>query len=279
VAVEVGAGTVLRTAWGHYYQSQGLHELAPADGDTTFYPAARAEHRIMGLEHRRPGGTTFRIEAYQRLVDDPRPEYRTLVAEVEGLWEESLSDRARIAPSRGFARGLEFLGRGPLGNRATWAASYALASSEDKIDGEWVPRPMDQRHTLNLEMAVQPRPTLTFSWAWSYHSPWPYTRETFAVVPVMNGGGQIAFQSAFGPLYGARMPAYHRLDFRATKRFDLRRGFLSVFLDVFNAYNRENPYSVITHAWWLPDQQRAEYLDQIEAQLGILPTLGIRWEF
>lgn len=279
VAVEVGPRTTLRMAWGHYYQSQGLHELAPGDADTTFYPAPRAEHRIVGWEHRRPGGTTFRIEGYQRLVRDPRPEYRTLVPEVEGLWEESVSDRVRVAPTRGRAIGVEVMGKGQLGERATWAASYALASSEEEVGGKWVPRPMDQRHTVNVEMAFQPRPTLTLSWAWSYHSPWPYTRELFEVVPLMNGGGVKAFQSSFGPLNGARMPSYHRLDLRATKRFDLRRGSLSVFLDVFNAYNRENPYSVITHAFWRPNQEGADYLDQIEPQLAVLPTLGLRWEF
>jgi len=279
VAVEVAPRTTLRMAWGHYYQSQGLHELATGDADTTFYPAARAEHRIVGVEHRRPGGMTLRIEGYQRLIRDPRPEYRTLAPQVEGLWEESLSDRALVSPTRGRAMGVEVMGRGQLGERITWAASYALASSEDQVEGEWVPRPMDQRHTFNVEMAVQPRPTLSLSWAWSYHSPWPYTQELFEVLPVMNGGGVKAFQSTFGPLNRDRMPAYHRLDLRATKRFDLRRGSLSVFLDVFNAYDRENPYSVITHAFWRPNQAGADYLDEIEPQLGVLPTLGLRWEF
>ncbi|MGD2123741.1 MAG: TonB-dependent receptor [Gemmatimonadota bacterium] len=279
VAVEVDPRNTLRLAWGHYHQSQGLHELSPGDADTTFFPAARAEHRIVGWEHRRPGGTSFRIEAYQRLIRDPRPEYRTLVPEVEGLWEESISDRARVTPERSRAMGAEVMGRGRVGEHATWAASYALASSEDEVEGEWVPRPMDQRHTLNVELAIHPRPSVTLSWAWTYHSPWPYTRELFAEVPLMNGEGAKAFQTAFGPLNDARMPSYHRLDFRATKRFDLERGSLSVFLDVFNAYNRENPYSVITHAFWRPNQAGADYLDQIEPQLAVLPTLGLRWEF
>jgi hypothetical protein len=279
MAVEVTPLTTLRMAWGHYYQSHGLHELAPGDADTTFYSAPRAEHRIVGWEHRRPGGTTFRIEGYQRLIRDPRPEYRTLVPEVEGLWEESVSDRARVAPARGRAMGVEVMGRGRMGEGTTWAASYALASAEDKVEGTWVPRPMDQRHTFNVEVAVQPRPSVTLSWAWSYHSPWPYTEQLFEVAPLMNGGGVRAFRATFGPLNGARMPSYHRLDLRATKRFDLQRGSLSLFLDVFNAYNRENPYSVITHAFWRPNQSGADYLDQIETQLGVLPTLGLRWEF
>ncbi|MFH1765290.1 MAG: TonB-dependent receptor, partial [Gemmatimonadota bacterium] len=277
LAWEMGSGTTLRAAWGHYYQSQGLQELAPADADTTFHGAARGEHRVLGLEHQRPGGTTFRVEAYQRLVRDPLPEFRSLVPEVEGLWEESLSERVRIAPTRGRAQGLELSGKGPAGERATWAASYALAVAEDEVEGEWVPRPMDQRHTLNLEVALRPTPTFSLSWAWSYHSPWPYTLESFTRVPVVNSEGDGVFVGTFGPLNAERMPAYHRLDVRATKRFDLRRGSLALYLDVFNALNRENAYSVRTHVWWY--QGRAEYVDEIEPQMGVLPTLGLRWEF
>lgn len=279
LSFEARQDLTLRGAWGHYYQSQGLHELAAGDGDTTFHRAARAEHRILGVEHRRPGGVTLRVEAYQRRVRDPRPEYRTLVPEVEGLWEESLSDRALIAPTRGRARGLEVMGTGRVGNQGRWAASYALASSEDEVDGSWVPRPMDQRHTLNVEAAVQPRPGLTLSAAWTFHSGWPYTAQLFELVPVMNSGGAMEFRQGFGPLNAERMAVYHRLDFRVARRFPLRRGALSVFLDVFNAYNRENPYSVITHAFWRPDWGRPELLDSIEPQLGVLPTLGLRWEF
>ena len=50
-AYQLSPGTTLRGAWGHYAQSQRLHELQIADGDTFFYPTQDAEHRILGLEH------------------------------------------------------------------------------------------------------------------------------------------------------------------------------------------------------------------------------------
>ncbi len=279
MALELDRKTTLRGAWGHYYQPQGLHELAAVHEDLTFYPAARAEHRILGLEHRLPGGATLRVEAYQRLTRDPRPEYRNLAPEVEGLWEESLSDIVRLEPTRARAMGVEVLAKGWVGSRVAWTASYALAVSEEEIDAQWVPRPMDQRHTLTAELALRPTPSFSLSWAWIYHSPWPYTRKSFTLVPVMNSDGAAAFQTSFGPLNHERMPAYHRLDTRVTKRFDLKRGSLFVYLDVFNALNRENPLAVHTNAFWNPDLQQPEYLDRIETQLGVLPTLGLRWEF
>jgi hypothetical protein len=95
----------------------------------------------------------------------------------------------------------------------------------------------------------------------------------------MNSDGQLALLGSVDRLYGERMPSYHRLDARVTKRFDLKRGSLFVYLDVFNAYDRENPYSVKTEVFWPPGASGPEYLDQIEPQLAILPTLGLRWEF
>jgi hypothetical protein len=95
----------------------------------------------------------------------------------------------------------------------------------------------------------------------------------------MNSEGHWVLHPTDGALNGARMPPYHRLDVRVTQRFDLRRGTLFVFLDVFNAYDRSNPYSVLTQGFWNDQNGRVEHFDEIEAQLGILPTLGLRWEF
>ncbi len=279
LAWEVSPATALRGAWGYYHQSQDLHELATADGDTTFYPAPRAEHRVLGIEHRRPGGTAFRAEAYQRLVADPRPEYRSLISRVEGMWEELLFDRVRVAPTRTRAQGVELSGRGPLGRRVTWAASYALAASEDRLEGAWVPRPLEQRHTLHLELTAHPTPDLSLALAWSYHSSWPYTDQVFTLAALMNGNGSTVMVPSFGPLYGEGMPAYHRLDARVAKRWSLPRGSLSAYLDLFNAYDRENALTVRKYAWWIAEENRQEILRELEPQLGLLPTLGLRWEF
>jgi len=43
-----------------------------------------------------------------------------------------------------------------------------------------------------------------------------------------------------GPAYAAQLPDYHRLDLRATRRWDFRRSTLTAYLDIFNAYDRTN---------------------------------------
>jgi hypothetical protein len=148
--------TALRAAWGHYHQSQALYELWAADGDTVFYPAQRAEHRVLELERGFPNGISLRVEAYQRLLSDPLPEYRSIDRNMGALWEEDPEARIFVHPERGKAEGLELLVKGPDGGRFTWSGSYALSRVEEVVEGEWMPRPYDQRHAINLQFALRP---------------------------------------------------------------------------------------------------------------------------
>jgi len=276
VALEVAPRTTLRAAWGHYHQSHGLDELYVADGDNRFYPSQRAEHRVLGLEHRLIDGTSFRVEAYERRIADPRPEYRSLVPIIEALWEEGGGDRIRVAPTRGLARGIEFLARRDVGGRFAWSASYVLARVDDEIDGAWVPRPRDQRHTIRLEFAYRPTPSWSLSYAWQFHSGWPATREDFEVLTAVDGSQFVA--RTFGPIYGERLPAYHRLDVRVSKLFPVGSGRLELYVDVFNAYNRENA-EAFNYAVVVTPQGRVESERGINPLLRVFPTFGARWEF
>ena len=276
VAVALAPRTTLRGAWGHFYQSHGIDELDVADGDDRFFPVQRAEHRVFGLEHRLVDGTSLRVEAYDRRITDPRPEYRSLVPIIEALWEEGDGDRIRVAPTRGKARGIEFLARRDVGGRVAWSASYVLARSDDEIDGEWVPRPYDQRHTIHFEIAFRPTRMWSVSYAWQYHSGWPGTREYWDANAAVDGSLFLA--RTFGPINRERLPEYHRLDVRVARLFPIGRGQLEVFVDVFNAYNRKNAEAFNYSAWITPNG-RAGYEQDINPLLRIFPTFGARWEF
>ena len=68
--LELGGGWRGRFAWGYFYQSQRPNELQVEDGETTFFGAERAEHRILGLERTftaRQASWELRLEAYQTI--------------------------------------------------------------------------------------------------------------------------------------------------------------------------------------------------------------------
>jgi hypothetical protein len=266
--------TVVRAAWGAYFQSQALHELAVADGDTAFRRAEFAEHRVLGVEHPLFHGVTLRVEAYERLTSRLRPRWENLDNGYD-LFPEAQSDRVRLDPSQARARGVEFLVAGRSGPRLSWNASYALARTEERLAGRWVPRSREQRHTFYADATYAPSPRWQFSAAFQYHTGWPTTDVAYSVATLTNGRRVVV--SANGPLYGLRLPDYHRLDLRATRRFHLSHGELRAFIDVFNAYDRTN-FVGYDHRTSVSGTQVTDVRKPRE-QLPLLPSAGLSWEF
>ena len=273
-ALPLGTRTTLRASWGDYYQSQGLHELAVPDGETRLARAERAEHRIVGVEHRLASGVNLRAEAYERLTTDVRPRWDNIV-NLYNVFPEVQSDRLRIAPDASRARGVEFLieRRAPRG--LAWTASYALARAEDRVKGRTLPAARDQRHTVRLDASYALSARWNFSASWQYHTGWATTDVSYILIP-LNNGRRFA-QRVVGPAYAAQLPAYHRLDLRVTRRWELRQSTLTVFADIFNAYDRTNllgyAYSPVISGTTVTTTREARDL------LPFVPSLGITWEF
>ena len=275
-ALQRGRST-LRAAWGLHHQAQGLHRLAVQDGDATFRPAERAEHRVLSLEHRLKGGVQLRLEGYERVVRRPRPHWENVVDAIDAVSEVEF-DRVRIDPVRMRARGVELIAERRGAAKLAWSASYAYARTEETLrSGVTIPRMRDQRHTFYLDAAYTPNPRWQFSIAWQYHTGWPITERRFSSVPLANGGRAIV--SELGPLYGLRLPAYQRLDLRAQRRFQLPRGTLRAYVDVFNAFGREN---VIDYRYSLnssPTGQLVTTRTTGDTLFPFMPSVGLTWDF
>ncbi len=71
--------------------------------------------------------------------------------------------------------------------------------------------------------------------------------------------------------YCERLPAFHQLDIRADKKWVFDSWMLSLYLDVQNVYNRENPEGIQYNF----DATQHQY----QSLLPIIPSLGIRGEF
>jgi hypothetical protein len=268
------AGGTLRAAWGRYTQAQGLHELHVADGERGFGGAEHAEHRVLGWEHALAQTVSLRVEAYERVSSHLRPRWEN-IDNAYDLFPEAQADRVRLSPDRGRARGVELLLASRGATPLRWHLSYALAQTEERMAARWVPRARDQRHAFYADATYAPNPRWEFSAAWNYHSGWPTTNVIYALAPLNNGRRLLV--SANGPLYGLRLPDYHRLDLRATRRFKLRHGDVRAFLDVFNAYDHTNllgyDHRVTVAGLQVTDVKKAR------EQLPLLPSLGVNWEF
>ena len=274
-AIALPLQTTLRAAWGRYAQPQQLFQIPVQDGETTVHQAERAEQLVLGVEKQFSNYITARIEAYRRREWSLRPRYYNLSNAIEAVGEVG-TDRARIEPDSGRAHGVElFVQR--TASRTSWSLSYALARAYDVVGGVRLNRPLEQRHTIYADYSYAPSPRWRLSTAWVYHSGWPITTADFRALDLNNG--DVFFERYFLQPFGARLQSYQRLDVRATRTFTLKRGELSVFIDVFNALNRDNPQRFEYSVDYNGTTRRVFVNRSIETLLPRLPSLGATWEF
>ena len=266
----LGSRSVVRAGWGHYYQSQRGYELSVEDGDTRFYPAERSEHWVAGFEHLFADAVSsplvaLRAEVYRRTITDPRPRYENLFEPFEVLPEASL-DRFRIEPDRSVAEGIEIFLQGRTGRRLDWWLNYSLSRTEDEIGGRRFPRQIDQRHTFNADVNYGLGRGWDVNVAFRYHTGWRVTPISTEVVD-----GEIV--PVVGRLNSERLPDYHRMDVRLSRRFPLKSGSITAFLDAQNVYDRKNT------AGFDLEVDDGGVVRSSERWPGFFASAGVTWEF
>jgi hypothetical protein len=267
----------LRASWGRYTQAEGIHQLQVQDGDREFGKAETAEHRVLGLERSFAQGITTRVELYERRLLNPRARFVSVDNSID-VFPEIGPDRVLHAPTSGVARGVELFASREFARRMSWGASYAYAVSNDRVDGHTVPRTLDQRHTVSVDLAYRPSDSWRLSAGWLFHSGWPTTAFAFTSDTAFNGNtGTVVVGQVYDERNGVRMAAYHRLDLRVTKTFAIGKTQLSVFADLFNVYNRKNPrgFDVV----FRQNGSSVTILRELDQLLPRLPSFGLKWEF
>ncbi len=265
VAGSLSDDTTLRLGWGLYRQTQRTYELQVEDRDSTFYPEEATSEVILGVEHQfgRVFGQPliFGAEVYHRHISDPKVRYENLY-EPYNTFPEAEPDRYRFDPSSTIAEGIEFFIRGGARNLIWWA-NYTTARVDDDIDGLQTPRQTDQRHSFNGVTSYRIGEHWDLSLAAVFHTGRPTT-------PLrLDDSGELVI----GPVDSLRLPNYVRVDVRASRRFDLSLGNLLLYLDVQNLLDRQNV------AGFDVEVDDDELMMMPEAWPGIVPSIGVVWEF
>jgi outer membrane receptor for ferrienterochelin and colicin len=193
----------------------------------------------------------FSVETYykkmQNTIDYRDGAQVTLNPTVEG----------ELLYGEGRAYGVEFLLKKRSGKFTGWI-SYTLSKSEKLFDdinqGAWFPAKQDRVHDASIVAMYKLNQRLTFSASWVYY--------TGAAVSFPEAKYEINGQVVkyYSERNGYRMPEYHRLDLGITlknKNFKLvkdtetgeelkvpKRFESSWNFSVYNAYGRENAYSI-----------------------------------
>jgi hypothetical protein len=270
-----GPATELRFTWGRYHQSQGVQDLQVEDGQRGFFAPQRSDHWIAGVRHRLAGGYRLRLEAYLKDYDRLRPRFENLFDPL-ALIPELAPDRVRLDPLSARAAGVELTLEQRGDEALEWWATYSWSRAVDYFDQATEARSWDQRHAVQAGLAWRPGPW-EIGLALSVHSGWPTTAMSYLAVPGDDAEDAI-YLPVPGPRNAAQLGTFAQLDFRISREIPVRRGSLSVFFEVTNATNRDNPCCV---DYDIDENPTGEiFLDStVDHWLPLIPAVGLLWTF
>ncbi len=255
--LEIPSGVELQLSYGLYHQTPQPWQLSPSIGNPAL-GASRASHYILELTRQLSPETEIKFAGY----------YKDLASLV------TVDDKASyLNQGVGFAQGTEVFLRHRAGSRFFgWVSyAYALAKRRDRPGAPYRYYSFDQTHVATLVASYNPAPTWEIGVKWQYRTGNPYTPVRGATVQTDPRNGNFIYDPIYEETNSARFPPYHRLDLKFSKAFRFENWQMGVFLELLNAYNRQN----------LLDFNYSEnYKEKDEIyQFPILPYLGITTEF
>jgi outer membrane cobalamin receptor len=276
----------LRVGWGLYSQRQGIADENAFTGSNRYFRSELSRQWSASVDHRFSGTGSVRVEAYHRRGSRLRPIQRNWKSGLN-VFPESAEDRILVFPDAMTSQGVELYVERTLGARVNVRGGYAYAYANERVSridqindplkpafAVLHPNPQDQRHAVNADVNVQVSSNWTVNGALTLHTGWPYTSESG--IPVTRRNGSVDLVVRPDSLYGARLPLYHRIDVRVTRRRSTATGEFRVFAEVINLLNHENVlgYDVFR------ERDAAGTLRAVrtaETWFSILPSVGVSW--
>lgn len=247
--------TTFNLAWGKYYQSPASYQIAP-DERNLLLNSSYATHYIAGIEQRLGYDTKASIEVYHK--------------ELSNLIVAPDSSNLLINTGSGYAQGIEFSLQKKFTDGFVGSASYSYSISKRRdyestslYDFEY-----ERPHIINLIFGLEIGAGWQIGTKFQYASGNPYT----PVIGVSERNN--TFYLVDGEKNSARYPDYHKLDLRIDKQFVFENWSFSVYLDLWNVYNRDN---VISYSFKAESDGTITTTPRYD--FGITPILGFTAKF
>ncbi len=172
-----------------------------------------------------------------------------------------------VSESFGYARGIELFLQKKLTTNFYAMANYSFSRIEFAgRDGVLRPSSFDFRHIFTAIFGYKFSDALELSVRWRYVGSQPTSPIN---LPASRALGQLVLD--FDNFNSDRLPEYHRLDVRLDQRFFFTGWNIVAFIDIQNAYARQNVERLI----W---NQRTQEVTRL-LQFGFLPVGGVKVEF
>lgn len=219
--------------WGDYVQLPRGSELADGSGNPNL-SYTKAEHRIIGIKHKREKVWTYQLELFQKPMT-------SLVLPID----ENEPPDNYSNEGKGEAYGLDLLIKRDLsGGRTGWLSYSYIKTTRTGRDNITRPFSGDQPHTLTLLWSQK----LSGSWKkwtmgvrYQWHSGLPYD----PVIGVNNVPIEGSTDTRPVPVYpetknSKRLPSFQQLDFRVERKFLFNTWKMNFYIDIQNILNTKN---------------------------------------
>ena len=257
VLVQLPNSSELQFAYGLYNQKPQPPQLSPSIGNPAL-KSSQANHYILELKRPLSPNTEIKMAAYYK-------DFADLVTADE--------EAGYLNQGAGYAQGTEIFLRHQGGDRFFgWISyAYALSKRRDRPDEPYRFYSFDQTHVATFAASYNLTSTWEIGAKWQYRTGNPYTPVEDAIIRFDPRNGEPIYVPIYAETNSDRLPPYHRLDLRVSKTFQFNGWKLGTFLELLNAYNRQN----------LLDYRYSENYTKREDvnQLPIIPYLGITAEF
>ena len=255
--VELPNNSELQFAYGIYNQTP-IPALLSSNVGNPALKSSRASHYILELKRQLSQATEIKMAAYYK-------DFAGLVTADE--------EATYLNQGVGYAQGTEIFLRHQSGDRLFgWISyAYALSRRRDRAGEPYRPYSFDQTHVATFAASYNLTPTWEFGAKWQYRTGNPYTPVEGATIQFDPRNGKPIYVPIYAETNSDRLPPYHRLDLRVSKTFQFGGWKLGAFLELLNAYNRQN---------LLDFSYNDDYTERDDVnQLPILPYFGITAEF
>lgn len=262
---DVAPRTSFRAAWGRFDQAQALDTLAMADGEIGVLPVETSEHSVLGVEHRFGATAILRIEVYDKDISRLNRRFENIFERVS-LIPELLPDRFEVDAASAIVRGVELSIDGETRDFRWWG-NFTRSRTEDSLPTGTFARGWDEEWSIKAG-GEWDRADWTLSASAWLRSGWPITGLTLV-------NGELVAQ----PFNALRLPDFTSLDVRANRRVATERGELNWFIEISNLLDHDN-YCCLDYRYSPASaSEPASLMLERDSLLGIVPNMGLRWQF
>ena len=267
LTLRVAPNTQLEAGWGQYAQlpTRGGVSVAILDGGSFLgfgnLPLS-SSHLLFAVDQRLGERSRFRVEAFDR-----QNETRADLYSFTNLTTPSVLLKPSALFARDYSRGVQFVLQRRSENRLSGWIGYTLTFAKSRthqvplpppfspvgLNQPYEPTMQDQRHTANIFGSYRLAPSLRLSAKAFYGSGFP----------------AVAFLST------VRIGPYERFDLRADKSWSLRKAKISLYGEVLNTTNHNNP-RLFAFVFNPPPAPPTLFTNP---GLPITPTVGFSFDF